>query len=205
MTVATDSKTASLPLSRRLKKETHGIHDSLDSRISGLSPFLNRAHYARFLRVQMRFQHATAPLYEDAQLHGWFEGLPRRSRLELIEADCRDLGLAETFLAVDRSIGRSVRYEDPYTAVGWLYTNEGSNLGAAFLFKRAEQALGLSATFGARHLAGHPDGRGLHWKQFKAQLDALPFDDAQRDRAVAGARDAFAFVREAVEQVLARS
>lgn len=202
MTVATGSRIAEIPLSRRLKDETHAEHDSLDSRISGLSPFLNRAHYARFLRVQMRFQHATAPLYEDASLHDWFDGLPRRSRLDLIEADCRDLGLGETFLAVDRSIGRSVRYQDPYTAVGWLYTNEGSNLGAAFLFKRAEQALGLSASFGARHLAGHPDGRGLHWKQFKAQLDALPFDDAQRDRAVAGARDAFAFVRETVEQVM---
>ncbi len=205
MTVATGSQIAGTPLSRRLKDDTHAVHDSLDSRISGLSPFLTRAHYARFLRVQLRFQHATAPLYEDARLHRWFEGLPRRSRLDLIESDCRDLGLGETFLAVDRSIGRSVRYEDPYEAVGWLYTNEGSNLGAAFLFKRAEQALGLSATFGARHLAGHPEGRGLHWKRFKDQLDALPFDDAQRDRAVAGARDAFAFVRETVEQVLARS
>jgi len=205
MTVATDSKTASPPLSRRLKDETHEIHDSLDSRISGLSPFLSRAHYACFLRVQLRFQHATARLYEDAQLHGWFEGLPRRSRLDLIEADCHDLGLAETFLVVDRSIGRSVRYDDPYEAVGWLYTNEGSNLGAAFLFKRAEQALGLGADFGARHLAGHPEGRGLHWKRFKAQLDALPFNDDQQGKAVAGARDAFAFVREAVEQVLARS
>lgn len=205
MTVATGSHIADIPLSRRLKDETHAVHDSLDSRISGLSPFLNRAHYAGFLRVQLRFQHATAPLYDDAQLHGWFDGLPRRSRLDLIEADCRDMGLAETFLAVDRSMGRAVRYQDPYNAVGWLYTNEGSNLGAAFLFKRAEQALGLSADFGARHLAGHPEGRGLHWKRFKAQLDALPFDDAQRDRAVAGARDAFAFVREAVEQVLARA
>ena len=56
--------------------------------------------------------------------------------------------------------------------------------------------------FGARHLAGHPDGRGLHWKRFKAQLDELGLSDAEQDEAVRGARAAFVFVREAVEAVM---
>lgn len=191
-------------LSSRLKEETREAHDRLDSRISGLSAFSTRAHYARFLRVQLRFQCATAPLYEDTRQQKQFAGLLERCRLDRIEADCRDMGVAQELLDRDQVIGQAITVADPYTAVGWLYTNEGSNLGAAFLFKRAEKMLGLSAAFGARHLAAHPEGRGLYWKRFKAQLDMLSFDEEQQGLAIAGAHDAFSFVRESVEQIMAR-
>ena len=203
MTTLADPAQADRTLSARLKQETHAIHDALDNRISALSPFLDRAHYARFLRVQLRFQTATAPLYERDDLQQRFPGLLERSRVDLIEADCRDLGIAEADIEADRAAGRAVAIEDGDAVIGWLYTNEGSNLGAAFLFKRARKELDLSADFGARHLAGHPDGRGLHWKRFKAQLDELGLNDAQQDQAVRGARAAFAFVRESVEAVMA--
>ena len=188
MTTLADPAQADRTLSARLKQETHAIHDALDSRISALSPFLDRDHYARFLRVQLRFQTATAPLYERDDLQGRFPGLLERSRVDLIEAD--------------RAAGRAAAIDGGQAVIGWLYTNEGSNLGAAFLFKRAQKELDLSADFGARHLAGHPDGRGLHWKRFKAQLDELGLSDAEQDEAVRGARAAFAFVREAVEAVM---
>jgi protein TonB len=55
--------------------------------------------------------------------------------------------------------------------MGWLYVAEGSNLGAAFLLKEAVK-LNLSGSFGARHLAGAPEGRGLHWRTFTAALDS---------------------------------
>lgn len=194
----------SAPLSSRLKEETREAHDRLDGRISGLSTFSTRDHYARFLRVQLRFQSATAPLYEDAHQQHQFDGLLERCRLDRIMDDCRDMGVEQGLLERDRVIGEAIQIKDPFTAVGWLYTNEGSNLGAAFLFKRAEQQLGLSADFGARHLAAHPEGRGLHWKRFKTQLDALPFDGQQQALVIAGAHDAFSFVRESVEQILAR-
>ncbi|WP_101675004.1 biliverdin-producing heme oxygenase [Alloalcanivorax mobilis] len=201
MNVIADSA-VDAPLSARLKQQTHAIHDSLDSRISGLAPFLDRQHYVRFLRVQLRFQTATALLYEDATLQARFQGLLERSRLDLIEQDCRDLGVSEADIAADRAAGEAAVIGEGVAAVGWLYTNEGSNLGAAFLFKRAQQELQLSAEFGARHLAGHPDGRGLHWKRFKAQLDELDLNAAEIDQAVAGAVAAFALVRAAVEQLM---
>ncbi|MBU31791.1 MAG: biliverdin-producing heme oxygenase, partial [Pseudomonadales bacterium] len=72
-----------------------------------------------------------------------------------------------------------------------------------FLLKHAREQLGLSETFGARHLVGHTDGRGLHWRQFKAALDALPLSAEERAEAVKGARDAFAFVRASVEELMA--
>ena len=116
---------------------------------------MDRDHYLRFLRVQLRFQTATAPLYERHDLQRDFPGLLERSRVDLIEADCRDLGLAEVDIEADRAAGRSVTIAPGRAAIGWLYTNEGSNLGAAFLFKRAQRELGLSAEYGARPDGGH--------------------------------------------------
>lgn len=58
---------------------------------------------------------------------------------------------------------------------GTLYVLEGSSLGARVLFKRA-QALGLSADFGARHLALQSDDvEG--WRGFLSVLEAVePFN-----------------------------
>ncbi|MGG2475716.1 biliverdin-producing heme oxygenase, partial [Rhizobium sp. BR5] len=75
-------------------------------------------------------------------------------------------------------------------AMGWLYVVEGSNLGAAFLLKDAAK-LGLTEEFGARHLAGAPEGRGLHWRTFTAALDEISLTVEEEERVVAGAEAAF--------------
>ncbi len=62
--------------------------------------------------------------------------------------------------------------------MGWLYVVEGSNLGAAFLLKDAAK-LGLGEEFGARHLAGAPEGRGLHWRTFTAALDEIELTEEE--------------------------
>jgi heme oxygenase len=79
---------------------------------------------------------------------------------------------------------------------------EGSNLGAAFLLKEAIK-LGLSETFGARHLAAAPEGRGLHWKTFTAALDGVSLSAPEEGRVIAGAHAAFARVQESVDKVFA--
>src|SRR5690606_18526810 len=88
------------------------------------------------------------------------------------------------------------------TALGWLYVAEGSNLGAAFLIKEAAK-LGLSQDFGARHLAGAPEGRGLHWRTFTAALDAVPLSDEDEARVIAGAEAAFRRVHGLVNDAFA--
>ncbi|MNP83126.1 Heme oxygenase [compost metagenome] len=63
-------------------------------------------------------------------------------------------------------------------ALGWIFVSEGSKLGAAFLIKRAV-GLGLSETFGARHL-GEPEGGRAHgWKSFVKTLDELELSAEQ--------------------------
>ena len=67
---------------------------------------------------------------------------------------------------------------------------EASTLGAAFLLKDAAN-LGLNKDFVARHLAGAPEGRGLHWRTFTAALDEIALNEEEEERAVAAASDAF--------------
>ena len=90
----------------------------------------------------------------------------------------------------------------PEEDLGWLFVTEGSTLGAASLLKRAK-ALGLSETHGARHLAGHPDGRGLHWRRFTTALDEIDLTPEGEQRTIDGANAAFRFVRRLAGDVLA--
>lgn len=190
----TDSIVLDLPLSRRLKDQTRAAHEALDQRIMGARPFESRDRYARFVRVQHRFHEAIEPLYEQPRLAALFADLPERSRLAAIEADLADLQAARPdFSRADRP------GSDPAEQLGWLYVAEGSNLGAAFLLKEAKK-LDLDETFGARHLAGHPEGRGLQWRRFVEGMDGAGLDEAAQARAVAGAEAAFNFVRALVEE-----
>jgi heme oxygenase len=63
-------------------------------------------------------------------------------------------------------------------------------------------ALDLGEGFGARHLAGAPEGRAQHWRAFTAALDAVVLSVSEESRAVAGAEAAFGRVRELVERHL---
>ncbi|MDN6323567.1 MAG: hypothetical protein L0J73_13065, partial [Halomonas sp.] len=49
-----------LPLSKRLKLDTHSTHERVDEAIMALSPFASLKGYQRFLVVQYQFQRHTA-------------------------------------------------------------------------------------------------------------------------------------------------
>lgn len=187
--------TAELSRARRLRAATGTAHERLDQRIMAAGPFASRENYGRFLSVQHAFHSDLAPLYADPRLAGFISDLAARERLSAIGADLTDLGLpvieAGPSLAPDPA--------DLPEALGWLYVAEGSNLGAAFLLKMAG-ALDLGEVFGARHLAGHPEGRAQHWRGFTAALDAVALSEAEEARAVAGAEAAFARVQDLVER-----
>ena len=177
---------------RRLKVQTEAVHEQLDTSIMARGCFDHRQGYVGFVRMQLGFHREIAPLYGDAALQALIPDLHTRSRLALVEADARDLDLKMPPVRVCAfPPGTPI---DTATALGWLYVAEGSNMGAALLRKAAVK-LGLSDTFGARHLAPPPEGPAAHWRTFVTALDAAPLDPAQDDRAAAGARAAFAHVR----------
>jgi heme oxygenase len=189
-----------LDRAKRLKAATNETHDRLDKSIIVQKPFESRDRYSLFVQVQYLFHREIDALYSNPILDAMLPDLSGRRRFTLIERDLADLGMASPeaeeppVFATDANIP---------TALGWLYVAEGSNLGAAFLLKEAAK-LGLSETFGARHLAAAPEGRGLHWKTFTAALDALQLAEPEERRVIDGARAAFARVQELVEELLVR-
>ncbi|WP_339469384.1 biliverdin-producing heme oxygenase [Pseudomonas capeferrum] len=167
----------------RLKASSSRDHDSVDELVMAARPFEDRERYARFLQVQHRFHGSLLALYHDELLNDRLPGLMLLSRFAAVERDLLDLGLAlpsapPTVIA------------SPAQALGWLYCSEGSNLGAAFLFKQT-QRLGLDGNQGARHLAPHPDGRALHWREFVARVDGLALDAGEEAEAIVGVIAAF--------------
>lgn len=172
---------------KRLKARTNTTHERLDTSIMAGRPFEDRSRYVRFLKVQHAFHRDIDALYSHAALVDLLPDLDGRRRLSLIVQDMLDLDAALSDVAATPAFDGDA---DLPTALGWLYVAEGSNLGAAFLLKEAAK-LGLSETFGARHLAPAPEGRGLHWRTFTSALDALQLSHEEEDRVVDGAEAAF--------------
>src|SRR5690606_34104484 len=116
----------------RLRDATHSTHERLDAAIMAARPFDSLAHYARFLQVQHGFHRDVAPLYDAGPLQRQIAGLAGRSRFAAVAADMRDIGLAPADGAIAPAAGEGMALPE---ALGWLYVVEGSNLGAAFLYK----------------------------------------------------------------------
>jgi heme oxygenase len=183
-----------------LKAATHAAHERLDKRIMAADPFGSRQRYGQFVVVQHAFHRDIDALYDNAVLDRLLPDLAGRRRLAKIEQDLADLGITAPDLDAPPAFDAATPADIP-TALGWLYVAEGSNLGAAFLLKEALK-LGLSETLGARHLAGAPEGRGLHWRTFTAALDAVSLSPAEESRLVSGAINAFTRVYGLVEEQL---
>lgn len=198
MTQAVDSQT----FSDYLKEGTKAIHDQLDQRVMKLKPFYDNAHYQGFLRMQLRLHTAGEPIYQNEQIKTLIPGVEQRSRLEEVLQDCRDLEIPVKLQQHDQQTANIFKVTDPYAGLGWLYTIEGSSLGAAMLLKHVKNSLGLSETFGARHMAAHSDGRATHWREFKAKIDSLTLDNRQKKQALDAAKQAFYFVTETVEEIM---
>lgn len=203
MSMIADDGRTDIPLSaiepsglwHRLKTGTQATHARLDGRIMAGRPFESLERYALFLRVQHDFHLIVSPFYRHAALALLLPDLEGRDRLSRIEQDLRDLGIA----IPARPGAEPDHLNNRHRSLGWLYVAEGSNLGAAFLLKAARQ-LDLSESFGARHLAAAPEGRGRHWKTFTTALDDIALSPAEEAEVIAGANEAFERVLHFVER-----
>jgi len=182
--------------SQRLKRATRDLHEALDARMAGADLFSTRERYALFLAIQRRFHRDIEALYRNEALIRLAPDLLERRKLDVIDQDFADIGSSPP---ADEA--RPLDPSDLPAALGWLYVAEGSSLGAAFLLKEA-QKIGLSEEFGARHLAAHPEGRGLNWRRFTQALDAAEIEPEDEARAEASAVAAFKRVREIAEETL---
>jgi len=175
---------------------THHSHDGVDRSIMEAASFDDVAGYARFLAVQYLFHRDIAALYDAPVLQALLPGLAQRKRLALVEADLADLDLHQPE-TVQAPLFAGAALDVP-TALGWLYVAEGSNMGAALLRKEVAK-IGLSDSFGARHLAPAPEGPAAHWRAFTAALDAVEIAEADEPRTGQGANAAFLRVQTLID------
>jgi heme oxygenase len=171
--------------SQRLNQITHEPHTKLDALVKAHAPFETQANFARFVVAQYLFQSELVSLYNDAELTVIVPDLPARCRAEAAKADLADLDTE-----VPAPVAGAVKNPTKAEALGWLFVSEGSKLGAAFLIKRAV-GLGLSETFGARHLGEPAGGRAEGWKRFVKTLDGLALSAQEEAELDKGAIDAF--------------
>lgn len=180
----------------RFRAASSAFHQRVDDAVMQAAPFASRENYARFLRFQYRLHRRVAPLYAAAAFQALLPDLASRERLSRVENDLLDLGLARPDAAEPAA---ALALPE---ALGWLYVVEGSNMGAAFLLKAAIK-IDLSERFGARHLAAHPEGRGLNWRRFTEALDAISLTGEEDRRAEAATISAFSHVLDLVREELA--
>ena len=171
--------------SQRLNQITHEPHSKLDALVKAHAPFETPANFARFVVAQYLFQSELVSLYNDAELTAIVPDLPARCRADAAKADLADLDTD-----VPAPVAGALKNPTKAEALGWIFVSEGSKLGAAFLIKRAV-GLGLSETFGARHLGEPAGGRAEGWKSFVKTLDGLAFSAQEEAEVEKGAIDAF--------------
>jgi len=172
--------------SQRLNQITHEPHSHLDNLVKSHDPFGSPERFSHFVAAQYLFQRDLEKLYNDPQLIRLVPDLPQRCRVEQAVLDLADLQRA--LPEGDDAIRNKVMGTGE--ALAWLFVSEGSKLGAAFLLKRMP-ALGLSETFGARHLGEPEGGRAQGWKAFTAVLDSVELDAEQERLAEVAAIAAF--------------
>ena len=171
--------------SQRLNQITNEPHSKLDALVKAHAPFETPANFARFVVAQYLFQSELVSLYNDAELTAIVPDLPARCRADAARADLADLDTE-----VPAPVAGALKNPTKAEALGWIFVSEGSKLGAAFLIKRAV-GLGLSETFGARHLGEPAGGRAEGWKRFVKTLDGLAFSAQEEADVEKGAVDAF--------------
>lgn len=183
-----------LTLTEALKEHSRTTHDAVDHLVMSMNPFASHDNYRKFLQAQYEFHSTVNPIYQDAQLAGQVDGLADLARLDRVKSDMK-------YLEVE-PYGKDV--ETPVItgseAIGWLYCVEGSNVGAAILYKEAGK-IDLKDDFGASHLAAHADGRMPHWRDTRAKIDELPLTDEDRAAAMKGADDAFAYFKRIIRKI----
>ncbi|MDO4434328.1 MAG: biliverdin-producing heme oxygenase [Alysiella sp.] len=180
-----------------LKENSRATHDSVDELVMSMKPFDSKENYIKFLQLQAVFHKIVDDIYKDPEWNKEIPDLASLARYDAVLQDLQDLN------ANEKAVSLTLPKPKGIEALGWLYCAEGSNVGAAFLFKDAQNKLGYSAEHGARHLGPHVEGRGKHWRAFAEQLNQLGIEGIDRETALRGALEAFTFYKALLREIFA--
>ncbi|ELA09219.1 heme oxygenase [Moraxella macacae 0408225] len=183
-----------LSFSESLKLSSRQTHDSVDNLVMSTKPFASHDNYRKFLQAQHEFHKAVKAFHEADDLNQSIANLKDLSRHDAVVADMQALDVNPA------NIDIKMPTVDGAERLGWLYCVEGSNVGAAILYKEAGK-IELDENHGASHLAAHEDGRMRHWRAFKEKLDTLNLSREDQAKALQGAQDAFEFYKQVVRTI----
>lgn len=148
-----------------LKRVTNEAHDRVETIVRDAGMFETRDGFQRYLAATFEMRARYERLLDLNHAERVWADYPARRIAALVAQDIADLGgVAVSPEPVDEKI---------YSAgelLGMLYVLEGSSLGARVLVKLVAD-LGLSASFGARHLFRQAEDRGA-WRSFIDTLSA---------------------------------
>ena len=171
---------------QRLRLATHAAHQRLDGFIDGAGLLESRARYGLFLQATWIARRATERALEVSGVVHLYEAWPLRRVSDALSEDFFDLMQihpAEPACAAPEMLCDA-------ESLGVLYVLEGSALGARILAARVA-AIGMTACFGARHLARQISQPGA-WKGYLELLTRTPMTRLEEDRCVAAAIATFA-------------
>lgn len=161
-----------------LRSETAKQHADLETVVGALG---SRASYVRYLRGMHAFRAPYESALSDLDWPALFGDWRPTLIAQSLHDDLGDVGAAPLEAV------RAIAEMDRSGAFGALYVLEGSSLGARLIYRDA-QKLGLTATFGARHLAQQAAGFET-WRGFQALLETA--EGLELPAAVLAANTAF--------------
>jgi heme oxygenase len=121
--------------------------------------------------------------------------------LSIDAASRRTLPATERFVVwIDQLAARS-----PSALIGVLYVFEGSTNGGQYLARALRRSPHFADGRGLSALDPHGERTTELWGQFRASLDALPFDSSERDAIVAAAAATFDAMSSVLDDVAAQA
>jgi heme oxygenase len=170
-----------------LRDGTWTIHQQLDTAIG---PLNSLSAYRRYLASIMALRGGVEDCFQTISWPDFLKEWRPASLMTVLNQDARDMDMSPSILPPPSPP------QNISELLGMVYVLEGASLGAQILVKQASQ-LGLSADFGARHLAMQ-SGSLNGWKTFLSLLEKAPQFDG--DSAVEGARQLFCYALDAVRR-----
>ncbi len=178
---------------QRLRRATNAAHRRLDGLIDHAGLLNSRARYELYLHATWAARRPAEQALERAGIAGFYAGWPSRQVSDALSQDVFDVSKSRP---ADPT-GEPSEILGTAESLGVLYVLEGSALGARVLGARAA-GIGMTACFGARHLA-HQISQPGAWAAFTDLLARTPMTDPEEDQCIAAAIATFEGYQRAFE------
>jgi heme oxygenase len=154
----------------RLRNATRAEHARLDALITGAGFLTSRPRYLAYLSATLVAREAVERALDTAGADEIYPDWPRRRIAMNLRQDLQDIDHPAAPVSASPAFAVSNRAG----ILGALYVLEGASLGARLLQTVAAD-LGMSAAFGARHMATQTADRTV-WPRFTSLLDTAELD-----------------------------